>query len=424
MGGVDPLAGLSSGATFGEIKTLFGRVQNTADKRAEALFGDSGLASVYERIIWKEEEIFKSWLLGILQTTYPDLISLTSTSQLTDEICQQLWDLKGEGAIDLPKNPIGLVPGGDREIMWRYTREVFQNTTREELDRSIAARNEREDGLSQEWVLRKQYPNMTDQEIKNAMSGFSPRVVQNAAIGIQSTLNLFQQFMQLPDPEDASKPWAIRLGLPELLQQSMITLQREMAYGTPVYEEAEIPPMKLEDIFARLGTPMPVSQTGQFPESQNNSIAKQTNGIPISTDQSISPTDAVLASMGLPSTIPESAADRFYRSSDASSELRGRSATTEFSPISSPNPPTGTRLPVGLLGWSVPANLPPGYSFSGAPIGRVGDINPDILPIYDSELQSLLSNQLPADPEPAKQPRVKPKGTGSNPGKGASKRSR
>jgi hypothetical protein len=88
-----------------------------------------------------------------------------------------------------------MLPTGDREVMWRYTREVFQNTTREELDRSIAARNEREDGLSQEWVLRKQYPNMTDQEIKNAMSGFSPRVVQNAAVGIQTTLQLFQQFL-------------------------------------------------------------------------------------------------------------------------------------------------------------------------------------------------------------------------------------
>jgi hypothetical protein len=263
LGGVDPIAGITSGTTFGEFKTIFGRVQNTAEKKSEALFGDTGLSLVYERILWREEEIvFKNWLFRILLEYYPqEFKGLQSTEQLTDDICQRIWELSQEGAIALPEKQ-GLVPGGDRSVTWRYTREVFQNTTREELDRSIAARNEREDGLSQEWVLRKQYPNMTDQEIRNAMSGFSPRVVQNAALGIQSTLQLFQQFMQIPDPEDPEKPWAIRLGLPELLQQSMITLQREMAYGRPVYEPAEeIQPLSLAEVIAQFNPQMLPSQT-------------------------------------------------------------------------------------------------------------------------------------------------------------------
>jgi hypothetical protein len=286
LGGVDPIAGITSGTTFGEYKTIFGRVQNTAEKKSEALFGDTGLALVYERILWREEEIvFKNWLFSVLVEYYPKQFKgLVSPEQLSDDLCQRIWELSREGAIALPEKQ-GLVPGGDRSVIWRYTREVFQNTTREELDRSIAARNEREDGLSQEWVLRKQYPNMTDQEIRNAMSGFSPRVVQNAALGIQSTLQLFQQFMALPDPEDPDRPWAIRLGLPKLLEQSMITLQREMAYGTPVYEPAEeIMPLSLDDIFKQFnqGTASSSNNISQPQSSSSEQMFGQWgNGTPL-----------------------------------------------------------------------------------------------------------------------------------------------
>jgi hypothetical protein len=378
LGGVDPLSGISAGATFGEVKTLFGRVQNTADKRAEALYGNTGLAMVFERILWKEEQLFKNWLFATLVASYPKQFgSLNSPEQLTDEICQQIWQLRDEKAVALPKNPVGMLPSGDREVMWRYTREVFQNTTREELDRSIAARNEREDGLSQEWVLRKQYPNLTDQEIRNAMSGFSPRVVQNAAIGIQSTLQLFQQFMAIPDPQDPKAPWAVRLGLPQLLEQSMLTLQREMAYGKPQYEPAEdILPITLEDVLSQFST-----QPGGTP-----------NELPLLSagDITNSAANAVLQSMGLPASATDSAqpTGRFYRTGDQDTQLRGSTATAGSGQATRG---TTRNSPVSVFGGELPGSTNSPNWGAGTPLGTVGDIDPQLLALWADRLRTIIA---------------------------------
>jgi hypothetical protein len=260
LGGIDPL-GISSSITFAESRTLFGRIENTADLKAQALYGE-GLCEVYEQCMGLEERRFKRWLFTTLKSQFPnDFESLQDPSQLTDEQCQQIADLARQGTIKLPQ-PQGLLPFGDRTVTWRFTRQVFQLTTREELDRSIAARNEREDGLSQEWVLRKQYPSMTDQEIRNAMSGFSPRTVSSANGAIQTLMQLYQQFMGLPDPDPEVRsrlpkgvqppPWGLRLGLPELVEQAMLTLRKEISYGRPVYEPEDDELLDLEAIAAEL----------------------------------------------------------------------------------------------------------------------------------------------------------------------------
>lgn len=411
LGGVDPLSGISSGATFGEVKTLFGRVQNTADKRSDALFGDTGLAKVYERIFWREEQLFKNWLFSTLVAAYPKAFAgLNSPEQLSDEVCQRIWELRKDGQIQIPDNPVGMLPSGDREVMWRYTREVFQNTTREELDRSIAARNEREDGLSQEWVLRKQYPNLTDQEIRNAMSGFSPRVVQNAAVGIQSTLQLFQQFMQIPDPENPKAPWAIRLGLPQLLEQSMKTLQREMAYGTPVYEPAdEIQPLTLNDVLTQLN--QVAGRRSQVAGMNVNSLLA-TSDLRLATSQlgglqneqllpllsgdianSTSGPAAVLRSMGLPPSAADAIAGNFSGGSYQSPELRRSPATTgdRAGNTATAADPRSARAAISVFGSQLPAtNGSPNWT-TGTPLGRVGDIDPSLLTLYADQLRAIIA---------------------------------
>lgn len=289
LGGVDPL-GMSSGATFGEVRTLFGRVQNTANLKAQALYKE-GLCEVYEQLIWAEEERFRKWLFTTLKQLYPEPFQgLTHPSQLTDQKCQDIAELAKQGVIQLPQ-PEGLLPYGDRTVAWRHTAEVFQLTTREELDRSIAARNEREDGLSQEWVLRKQYPNMTDQEIRNAMSGFSPRVVQSANGAIGSLLQLFQQFMSLPDPDPEVRsqlpkgvdppPWGLRLGIPQLVEQAMLTLRKEISYGKPTYEEADEPEpddQSLAAIAASLGVALNGQRATVLSPTRESSLS--TYGLP------------------------------------------------------------------------------------------------------------------------------------------------
>lgn len=294
LGGVDPL-GISSSATFGEIKTLFGRVENASMKKAEALFGNNGLSSLMERIIWREEQFFKAWLFDVVKAFFPeDTQQINSPHDLTDEICQDVWRLKSEGVLSaIPDNYQGVIPLGDRTVTWRHTREVFQNTTREQLDRSIAARNEREDGLSQEWVLRKQYPNMTDQEIRNAMSGFSPRVVENAAGAISILMQLYSQFSQLESPEMPGVSWASTLGLDRILEQAMLTLRKEISYGKPTYEQADEyqPPATLAESLSKV---------------TNNVIGEEFN-VPVWNSRATPPSTGTLSAA-------LTAADRLYRS--------------------------------------------------------------------------------------------------------------
>jgi hypothetical protein len=293
LGGVDPL-GVHSGATFGEIKTLFGRVQNTADKKAKSLY-KYGLCQVFELIIWREEQIYKEWLFRELKEGYPQEFSLNDPSQLSDEDCQEIFGLSTEGVIKFVSRAKGLLPLGDRQVLWRFTKEVFNNGTREQLDLSISGRNWREEGMDQAWVLRQQYPNMSDQEIRNAISGFSPRVVEAASGAIGSLLNMFQQFMAMPDPKNPKVPWGIRLGVPDMLEEALLTLRKELAYGRPEYEEAE-PILNLNQI-----AKSKENDSSNTPDSSNN---------PLSSTASTVRGDATtfsdsLSAYGLPSNIAE-----------------------------------------------------------------------------------------------------------------------
>ncbi len=382
LGGIDPLAGISAGATFGEIKTLFGRVQNTADKKSQGLFGTHGIAGIFELILYREEQIFKNWLFATLVTFYSkEFGGLTSPAQLSDEICQQLWSLKESGEFSMPGEHQGLVPLGDREVIWRYTREVFQNTTREALDRSIEARNQREDGLSQEWVLRNQYPNMTDQEIRNAMSGFSPRVVQNAAIGINTMMQLFQQFMTIPDPENPKAPWGMRLGVPQLLEQAMHTLQKEISYGTPVYEPAEEPakPTSLAEVLLNfnpvlnqgINTNVPILPTGNFPASNGGEL----------------PYSSPLPSMGLPTTW-----GGFSRSAQQSGQFGGFAQGARGA---IPNPGATVSQPNRATGDGISGAIPNPYnrpnSRPATAIGTAGELDPSLWSLYEPQLRAILT---------------------------------
>lgn len=238
LGGVDPVGGLTSGSTWGEVKTLFGRVQNTADKKMTSLM-KFGLCEIFEKIIYREELMWKTQFFDYINKVFPNTYPYQKAEDVPDEMCQQFYAANQQQQLPvmLPKFQ-GLLPFGDRTITWRYTRDVFQLTTRERLDLSIAGRNDREDGLSQEYVLRQQHPDMTDQEVKNAMSGFSPRVVGTILQAIQGLIGLNGALMQTPSMENPQLPMAITLGIPNLIAQGVKTLEKELEYGIPEYEDA------------------------------------------------------------------------------------------------------------------------------------------------------------------------------------------
>lgn len=236
LGGVDPL-GISASATFGEIKSLFGRIENTAQKKSNALLGQNGLCKLFTQIIEREEKKCKFTIVNYLVSKYLQGDPVVDPSQITflqDEQYRTIYAyLTQQLGLKLP----GLPPMGDSTCSWRYTKQVFEDTTRDLLDRSIVYRNAREDGISQEVAIRQMYPNMTDSEIRNSMSGFSPRVVNDGVQGIQSALQLFQELSQIPDPQNPKVGWAFTLGLDEIIRQGVLTLQKEMTFNEPNFKE-------------------------------------------------------------------------------------------------------------------------------------------------------------------------------------------
>lgn len=236
LGGVDPL-GISASATFGEIKSLFGRIENTAAKKAETLFGSKGLCSLISKIILAEERKCKIAIANFIISQYlqgSQLAAEMVQQELTDEQFRALYvNITEELGLELP----GLPPLGKRDCSWRYTKDVFQRTSQEQQEYSIVYRNEREDGISQEMALGKLYPNMSDDEIRQSMSGFSPRVVTNALSGIAGALQLYMQLSQLPSPENPNISWAQALGIGGIVEQGIITLQKEMNFNIPDFKE-------------------------------------------------------------------------------------------------------------------------------------------------------------------------------------------
>lgn len=238
LGGVDPV-GISSSPTFGEIKTLFGRVQNTADKKSNSLF--SALGRLFSIAIANEEQRFKAAFIVAIANNKQLSKQVPSPETLTDEQCQNLYQLSRSGQLaplGFTFDPVGLPPMGDRTVVWRYTREVYKPSTRDLLDISIVGRNLREDGLNQEFTMGKLYPELSPKEIQAATSGFSPRVVENQLNGLNSLLQFYQQSMSIPGVKDPKIPLGIELGISQLVATGIESLKKELNYGKPVYTDA------------------------------------------------------------------------------------------------------------------------------------------------------------------------------------------
>lgn len=240
LGGVDPI-GISTSPTFGEIKTLFGRVQNTANKKANSLF--NALGKLFSIAIGNEEQKFKAAFIVAIANTPKLAKQIPNLETLSDEQCQKLYQLFRTGQLEplgFNFTLTGLPPMGDRTVSWRHTAEVYKPSTRDLLDLSIVGRNMREDGLNQEFVTGKLYPEMSPKEIQAATSNFSPRVIESQLNGLNSLLQFYQQCIQLqiPGTQDPSIPLAIEMGLTGLIATGIESLKKELNYGRPVYTAA------------------------------------------------------------------------------------------------------------------------------------------------------------------------------------------
>jgi hypothetical protein len=263
LGGVDPL-GISASATFGEIKSLFGRIENTAMGKADALIGEKGLCKLISKILLAEERKCKIAIGNFILSQYlqgSQIAAEMIQRELTDDLFRNLYfHITNDLGLELP----GLPPLGQKDCSWRYTKDVFQRTTQEMQQASIVYRNMREDGISQEVALPELYPNKRDDEIRNSMSGFSPRVVTNAVNAVGGALQLYMQFQQIPYPQNPQISWAQAMGLDKIVEQGLLTLQKEINYGIPEFKEEPNPDevnSALNESLQRLRQNVPTSNT-------------------------------------------------------------------------------------------------------------------------------------------------------------------
>lgn len=357
LGGTDPL-GIRSGATAYEVKVRSGQTAATARKKCLALY-DYGLCRLFEMCLQAEEEIYRQSLFAFLkENKKKDFKKLETPDQLSDEFIQALIEQVGE-----PPGLIGLTPLGDRTIEWRFTSEIFPDTSREILDKSIVGRNLAEAGINTEYVLRFLFPDKTEKEINAMQSGnFSYRTAQNKVAAINQLLGLYQSFLGVPDPQDPSLPLAVRLDPTPLLEQALTLLAEEFSYGN------------------------------KYDPADELNAAGQTNNLNIFTNQQSDLTNN--GSSRQPSPDPG-----LYANHDARGSVAAAGLPVQFPGFGASNQPTagysantdyGNPLPTpGGTVARVPQQQPGGYGVNAIPNGLPADIavSPELWSIFANSQQ-------------------------------------
>lgn len=227
LGGIDPND--QSFSTFGEVKSLYGKVAATANMKSLTLW-NHGLARILELCVMHEEKLymeqFKQWLL-----TQDPKIDITQVTQ------QQIEQLIWQDGIEAPIN-VGLKPFGEVNVYYRYNGDVFEDSPQDKLDRTIYTRNLQELGVGSLEALDAVFPDLSLKEKKAKLSGI-PFRVGNEYLGIMNNLmQMHIQLTQVEDPYNAGKALSLRYDMTNLMDSVYTVLKREFSYGAS-YDEAD-----------------------------------------------------------------------------------------------------------------------------------------------------------------------------------------
>ena len=227
LGGIDPND--QSFATFGEVKSLFGKVAATANMKSLILW-KHGLARILEMCLAYEEKIFinqfKQWLL-----TQDKKIDIDAVTQ--EQIEQLIWDSQ----IQYPKLE-GIAPYGAINVSYRYNGSVFEDSPRDRLDLTILTRNLQELGVGSLEAIDCIYPDLSLKEKKSKLSGIPFRIGGEYLGLMNNLLQMHLQFSQVEDPYNAGKALSLRYDMTVLMDAVYKVLQREFSYGAS-YDDAD-----------------------------------------------------------------------------------------------------------------------------------------------------------------------------------------
>ena len=246
LGGVDDIDfGMAS--TAYEIKTLYGRVASTAEKKARALFS-YGLCRLFSLMIKHEEKMFNESFaaaIGLVKPIIPLVEEFEDPAEYekaNEKYMKQLatFERKKQEALratlesgEMPPGVTGLVPDGSTKVDWRWMGEVFEDSSDEILQNSIVVRNLQEAGVGSIEALKYLFPNKTEEERAAMMSGFPFRIVQQTQQSINQFIGLLGQLYQLPHPQTPDMPLASdpNLDITGFLYRSLDYLRKELSYS-------------------------------------------------------------------------------------------------------------------------------------------------------------------------------------------------
>ena len=247
LGGVDDID-INTASTAYEIKTLYGRVAATAEKKTRAMF-TYGLCKLFSMMIYTEEDMFKrsfAAAIGLEEPIEPlpedygeDVEAYEKAANKYGKALKKFTLERDEAlsatldAGEVPPGVTGLIPDGSTKVSWRWMGEVFEESTDDILNNSIVVRNLQELGVDSIEALKYLFPGKTDEERAAMLSGYPFRMVQQTQQSINSFIGLLGNLYQLPHPQMPDKPLASdpNLDLTGFLYRSLEFLRKELSYS-------------------------------------------------------------------------------------------------------------------------------------------------------------------------------------------------
>lgn len=226
LGSIDPLSYRYT--DWQSLRGLVGQVECTAKRKCLSLF-TYGLCEILRMAIVVEERMFlttyKNWM-AVNVFGFPPEQAAQVAPQITDAQVMENFYSQSQ----LPPGVEGLPPYGDRTVRWQWLGPLFEPDSREKQVATINARNLQEAGVGSIHALRELFPGKTDKEIKAMLTGIPLRYAQDVSSTIGALIQLQQQLMQTPDPNDPMGQTTLGMtaSLVPLIQQLIGNFNRQI----------------------------------------------------------------------------------------------------------------------------------------------------------------------------------------------------
>ena len=247
LGGVDDID-IGTASTAYEMKSLYGRVAATAEKKAKALF-KFGLCKLFAMMIQHEEYLFMESFgqaMGLEKPSIPlpeefegdEGAYAAADAEYKEKMAtyeksrSELFSASIEAG-DIPQGVVGLIPDGSTKVSWRWTGEIFEEDSQGILNNSIVVRNLQELGVDSIEALKYLFPSKTDEERAAMLTGYPFRMVQQSQQSFNTFVGMLGQLYQLPHPQMPNMPLAAdpNLDITGFLYRSLEFLRKELSYS-------------------------------------------------------------------------------------------------------------------------------------------------------------------------------------------------